>query len=87
MLGIIERRLFAENDTSKLYYISIGLQGALAAFMFSSFFASVAYNWYVYYLVAYAVCLRRIYQTEYSVNPSSQPVSSSLPRRPLIYQD
>jgi hypothetical protein len=28
----------------------------------SSFFASVAYQWYVYYLVGYAVALRRIYQ-------------------------
>jgi hypothetical protein len=32
--------------------------------MFSSFFASVAYLWYVYYLVGYAVCLRRIYEAE-----------------------
>jgi len=29
--------------------------------MVVSFFASVAYLWYAYYLVAYAVCLRRIY--------------------------
>ena len=32
--------------------------------MVSSFFASVAYLWYVYYLVAYAVCLRRMYESE-----------------------
>ncbi len=30
--------------------------------MVASFFASVAYLWYIYYLVAYSVCLRRIYQ-------------------------
>ncbi|MEJ7709182.1 MAG: hypothetical protein WKF84_04815 [Pyrinomonadaceae bacterium] len=29
--------------------------------MVSSFFASVAYNWYIYYLVGYAVALRRLY--------------------------
>jgi hypothetical protein len=29
--------------------------------MVSSFFASVAHLWYVYYLVAYSVCLRRLY--------------------------
>ena len=32
--------------------------------MISSFFLSVAYVWYVYYLVGYAVCLRRIYESE-----------------------
>ena len=39
-----------------------GIYG-LIAYMVASFFASVAYLWYVYYLVAYAVCLRRIYET------------------------
>ena len=29
--------------------------------MVSSFFGAVAYHWYVYYLVAYAVCLHRLY--------------------------
>ena len=65
MLRAIERRRFLDSDTSWIYYLSIGLQGALIAFMVASFFASVAYHWYIYYLVAYAVCLRRIYQTEY----------------------
>jgi hypothetical protein len=32
--------------------------------MVCSFFASVAYLWYVYYLVGYAVCLRRLYESE-----------------------
>jgi hypothetical protein len=29
--------------------------------MVSSFFGAVAYHWYVYYLVGYAVCLHRLY--------------------------
>jgi hypothetical protein len=29
--------------------------------MVSSFFGAVAYQWYVYYLVGYAVCLHRLY--------------------------
>jgi len=37
---------------------------ALVGYMVCSFFASVAYLWYVYYLVAYAVCLRRLYESE-----------------------
>jgi hypothetical protein len=32
--------------------------------MIGSFFASVAYLWYIYYLVGYAICLRRMYQLE-----------------------
>ena len=32
--------------------------------MVSSFFASVAYNWFIYYLIAYAVAFRRIYSVE-----------------------
>jgi hypothetical protein len=30
--------------------------------MVSSFFASVAYQFYVYYLVGYAVCLRQLHE-------------------------
>ena len=29
--------------------------------MVASFFASVAYLWYLYYLVAYGICLARLY--------------------------
>jgi hypothetical protein len=32
--------------------------------MISSFFLSVAYGWNVYYLVGYAVCFRRMYESE-----------------------
>ncbi len=48
---------------SDIYYLSVGLQASLAGYMASSFFLSVAYYWIVYYLVGYAVCLRRIYET------------------------
>jgi hypothetical protein len=33
--------------------------------MFSSFFGAVAYQWYVYYLVGYAVCLHRLFITKF----------------------
>ena len=63
-LGAIERKLFNEERVGWLYYISIGLQASIVGYMVSSFFLSVAYNWYVYYLIAYAVGFRRIYQIE-----------------------
>jgi hypothetical protein len=38
--------------------------------MVSSFFGSVAFQWYVYYLVGYAIALRRIYATSGDVESS-----------------
>ncbi|MFL6467694.1 MAG: O-antigen ligase family protein [Pyrinomonadaceae bacterium] len=60
-LGMIERELNQENDHSWLYYTAIGVQATLAAYLVSSFFGSVAYQWYVYYPIAFAVCLRRLH--------------------------
>lgn len=63
-LGQIARETFATRATSRYYYLSIGLQASLLGYMVCSFFASVAYLWYVFYLVGYAVCLRRLYESE-----------------------
>lgn len=58
----IENETFASRRASRFYYLAVGLQASLVGYMVSSFFASVAYLWYVYYLVGYAVALRRIYE-------------------------
>ena len=63
-LRMIERELFERNENSRFYYLAIGLQASLVGYMVSSFFAAVAYTWYIYYLVAYAIALRRIYYLE-----------------------
>ena len=63
-LGQIARETFGTRANSDFYYLAVGLQASLLGYMVSSFFASVAYLWYVYYLVAYAVCLRRLYESE-----------------------
>ena len=60
----IERETQDANQLKRFYFLAIGLQAGLVGYMISSFFASVAYQWYVYYLVAYAVCLRRLYEAE-----------------------
>ena len=58
------RRIEAATRTSKrqppVHYLAIGLQASLVGYMVVSFFASVAYQWYAYYLVAYAICLQRL---------------------------
>jgi O-antigen ligase len=63
-LGQIARETFATRRDSQYYYLTVGLQGALLGYMVSSFFLSVAYLWYVYYLVGFAICLRRLYEAE-----------------------
>jgi O-antigen ligase len=63
-LSAIERTLFDGDKLDWFYYVSIGLQASIIGYMVSSFFASVAYNWFIYYLIAYAVAFRRIYITE-----------------------
>lgn len=67
-LSAIERTLYSKNDYSWFYYMSIGLQASLVGYMVSSFFVAVAYNWFIYYLIAYAVAFRRIYQVENGLN-------------------
>lgn len=61
-LRLIEREAFASRRASQFYYLAVGLQASLVAYMVSSFFASVAFYLYAYYLVGYAVCLRRLYR-------------------------
>jgi probable O-glycosylation ligase (exosortase A-associated) len=57
----IERKSYEIRPARRFYYTSIALQASLVGYMVASFFASVAFLWYIYYLVAYAVCLRRMY--------------------------
>jgi len=64
----LEQETFETRRNTRIYYLSVALQASLVGYMFASFFASVAYLWYVYYLVGYAVCLRRLYE----VNPAPQ---------------
>jgi O-antigen ligase len=63
-LGQLARETSETPRRTRYYYLAIGLQASLLCYMVTSFFASVAYLWYPYYLVAYAVCLRRLYESE-----------------------
>jgi hypothetical protein len=62
-LIFIEREIEAAvSERTWIYYLAIGLQASFAAWCVGSFFDAAAYQWFLYYLVAYAVCLRRVYQ-------------------------
>lgn len=74
-LGAIERTLFKQRDFSWFYYLAIGFQASIVAYMVSTFFNSVAYNWYIYYMIAYAVAFRRIFQLENGLHEEVQAES------------
>ena len=63
-LGQIARQTLGAKANSDFYYLSLGLQASLIGYLVCSFFASVAYLWYAYYLIGYAVCLLRLYESE-----------------------
>jgi putative inorganic carbon (HCO3(-)) transporter len=60
----IENETYQVKSRRRFYYMAIALQASLAGYIVASFFASVAYLWYIYYLVAYSVCLRRLYDSD-----------------------
>jgi putative inorganic carbon (hco3(-)) transporter len=82
-LGAIERTLFADGEHNWFYYLSIGLQASIVGYLVSSFFVAVAYNWFIYYLIAYAVAFRRIYQIEHGLKDE---VKSALLKNMLGWQ-
>ncbi|MCB1024223.1 MAG: hypothetical protein KDB79_07530 [Acidobacteria bacterium] len=63
-LAAIERAAITNENAEWYYYLSIGMQASIVGYMVSSFFGAVAYNWYIYYAIAYAVAFRRIYVVE-----------------------
>ncbi|MGA9998384.1 MAG: O-antigen ligase family protein [Pyrinomonadaceae bacterium] len=61
-LSRIERETYADRSHSRFHYLAIGLQASLVAYIVASFFYSVAFNWNIYYLVGYAICVQRLYE-------------------------
>jgi putative inorganic carbon (HCO3(-)) transporter len=56
---------FARTSREReMYYLSIGVQAAIIAYMVCSLFSSIEYYWYLYFPVAYAVSLKRIREFE-----------------------
>ncbi len=67
-LRAIERIKFEKAETGWFYYMAIGFQASIIGYMVSSFFLAVAYSWFIYYLIAYAVAFRRIYASENKID-------------------
>jgi hypothetical protein len=60
----IEKETLESPEDRRYYYLSVGFQASLIGYMVSAFFAAVAYQWYAYYLVAFGVCLYRMYDSD-----------------------
>jgi len=63
-LRMIAAETGSEPRRPRYFYWAVGLEASLIGYMVSSFFASVAFLWYAYYLVAYSICVRRLYSKE-----------------------
>jgi len=64
----------AGQQSREDYFMSVGLQAALIAYLVCSFFSSSEYFWHLYYVVAYAVSLRSI---ALRTNPSPRVVPNA----------
>ena len=59
----IERETLLAPRKTHFYYLSVGLQASLIGYLIGSCFASVAYLYYLYYPIGYAVCLHFMYKS------------------------
>jgi putative inorganic carbon (HCO3(-)) transporter len=61
-----------DKKNRSLTFLAIGLEASLIGYVVTSFFASVAYLWYLYYIVGYVICVSRLCETSVT-NPETQP--------------
>jgi O-antigen ligase len=68
------------NLVRQTYYMSVGLQAAIIGYIVCSFFSSIQYQWYLYYLIGYGVLLRLIHSGEESALTAQEPPEAPEPR-------
>jgi O-antigen ligase len=59
-LSRLEKELFPNANSDRIYYLVVTTWAAILGYLVTSFFASVAYLWFIYYPIAFAVGLRTI---------------------------
>ncbi|MGH9838069.1 MAG: O-antigen ligase family protein [Blastocatellia bacterium] len=52
------------GPTREIHYLSVGLQASIVGFCICSFFGSVQYIWFPYYIAALGIALKRIHAAE-----------------------
>jgi hypothetical protein len=61
--GRIAKRYRRARGYRQVWLMAVAIQTSLIVYLVGSFFASVAYLWYVYYPAAFAVCLQQLLRT------------------------
>ncbi len=56
----------------EIYHLSVALQAAFVVYIVCSFFGSIQYFWFLYYIVAYSIALRRIHAAARVSAPDSE---------------
>jgi putative inorganic carbon (HCO3(-)) transporter len=82
--GMEKRYLSSPDpDQRELYFMSIGIQAAIASYMVCSFFGSVQYQWFIYYIAAYGISLRRLEERTSVMRGSLEtaPLTATVPGR------
>ena len=72
-------------EEREMYYLSIGVQAAIVAYIVCSLFSSIEYYWYLYFPVAYAVSLNRIREFEMKEEKPSEGISQPRPDEGLLW--
>ena len=63
--SIKARAAAAGDQRAKVtYYLGAAVQGSLIAYVVCSCFGSIQYLWFLYYPLAFAICLRQIHTAE-----------------------
>jgi len=58
--ALLIKRTRKERRYRQVWLVAVAIQSSLVAYTVGSFFASVAFYWYLYYPAAFAVCLQQI---------------------------
>lgn len=67
----IEQATAGTPDQRRFFYLAVGLQAAIAAYLVGSFFGSIAYYYNIYYLIGFAVAFRLLYYQAQGLPPET----------------
>jgi putative inorganic carbon (HCO3(-)) transporter len=69
----IAKRYRRARGYRQVWLLAVAIQTSLIVYLIGSFFASVAYLWYVYYPAAFAVCLQQLLTERLPAQKGAEP--------------
>ncbi|MBK9165448.1 MAG: O-antigen ligase family protein [Acidobacteria bacterium] len=84
-LSRIEKKLRARDERHAAYYLVVGTWAGIIGYAVSSFFASIAYLWFVYFPICYAIGLRELHERQRTESEGQKDQEAgTLPKSELI---